>query len=185
MNTSANGKNNTLKHVLLTIVGLGVAGGLGGLGFMYSGIFNVGATVVDSPLLAWALITTREASIKARAKDIPVPELGGAAQVENGFRVFRAECAMCHTPPGEEATLMAKGLNPQAPVLAELVEDMTDAELYWATKNGIRFTGMPAWASSHDDQMLWDMVAFMRTSPEMSAEEYAALDARLPVEPVQ
>ena len=89
---------------------------------------------------------------------------------------------MCHTPPGQAPTPMTQGLNPAAPGLAELVEDMSDAELFWATENGIRFTGMPAWEASLSDAHIWDVVAFMRTSPDMKPAEYAELERRVPSE---
>ncbi|MBI3674545.1 MAG: cytochrome c, partial [Rhizobiales bacterium] len=156
-----------------------VVGGLAGLAVMYSGIFNVAATVEDAAPLKWVLVTTREAAIQSRAKAIQVPELGGTTQVENGFRFFRQECAMCHTPPGQVGTMMSKGLNPAPPPLAGLVEDMTDAELFWVTENGIRFTGMPAWYPTHVDRDLWDVVAFMRAATAMKAADYEALDRRI------
>jgi mono/diheme cytochrome c family protein len=59
---------------------------------------------------------------------------------------------------------------------------MTPAQLFWVTKNGIRFTPMPAWGPSRSDKELWDVVAFMETLPKMSATEYDALDRRIPVE---
>ena len=160
---------------------LAVLGALTALAVMYSGIFNVAATVEDAAPLRWLLITTREASVQrhARAVQTPPPPLGAPEQSQNGFRIFRKACAMCHTPPGRRATMMSKGLNPQAPPLAELVEDMTANELFWVTKNGIRFTGMPAWEASLDDQEIWDLVAFMRTSPKMQAADYDALDRRV------
>lgn len=164
--------------VIYTVVGL-VLGVFAAFLVIYSGVFNVAATVEDAPLLRWVLITTREASIQRHARDIQAPALLGAEQAESGFRIFREACAMCHTPPGRAVTMMSKGLNPAAPPLGELVEDMTDAELFWVTKNGIRFTGMPAWASSYTDQELWDAVAFMRTSPTMQAADYDALEQRL------
>lgn len=137
--------NSTTKTVLAT---LGVGALLAvpaAFAVVYSGVFNVAATVDDAPLLRAVLVATREASIWRRARDIQAPALGGAGQVENGFRIFREACAKCHTPPGRLATPMAKGLNPQAHELSELVEEMSDAELFWVIKNGIRFTGMPAW----------------------------------------
>lgn len=155
-------------------------GALGTLAFTYSGIFNVAATVEDAAPLRWVLITAREASIRRHAKAIQVPRLGGTEQVENGFRFFRQECAMCHTPPGREVTMMSKGLNPEAPPLTEVVEDMSDAELFWVTKHGIRFTGMPAWSSSHDDGDIWSVVAFLRKWRNMRPSDYDALDRRIP-----
>lgn len=163
--------------VIYTVVGL-VLGIFAAFVFIYSGIFNVAATVEDSPPLQWVLVTTREASVRKRARDIEVPPLGEPQQVENGFRFFREQCAMCHTPPGTEPTMMSQGLNPYAPPLAGLVSDMSDAELFWVTENGIRFTGMPAWAVSHNDRDIWDVVAFMRASTTETFD-YEALDQRI------
>lgn len=164
--------------VVYTVVGL-VLGLFAAFLVIYSGTFNVAATVEDSAPLRWVLISTREASVRRYARVIEAPRLDGKQQVENGSRLFRDQCKMCHTIPGEKPTMMSEGLNPQAPPLAELVSDMNDAELYWVTKNGIRFTGMPAWAVSHKDQDLWDVVAFMRASATMRAADYEALDQRL------
>lgn len=173
----------TAKPILVALViYTGVAiilGALFALAFIYSGIFNVAATVEDAAPLRWVLVATREASVQRRARAVQAPALGGAQQVENGFRIFREQCAMCHTPPGREVTMMSKGLNPEAPPLVELVQDMTDAELFWVTKNGIRFTGMPAWASSHNDKDIWDVVAFMRASLTMQPAGYDELDRRI------
>ena len=88
---------------------------------------------------------------------------------------------MCHTPVGRTPTPMAIGLNPQAPSFEE--NDMTAAELFWATKNGIRFTGMFAWGPSRTDQELWDVIAFMQTLPKMSAADYDAMDRRVSLAP--
>ena len=145
---------------------------------IYSGVFNVAATVEDSAPLRWVLITAREASIQRRAQAIQSPALGAPELVENGFRIFRQDCAMCHTPPGRQVTSMSKGLNPAAPPLAELV-DMNDAELFWVTKHGIRFTGMPAWGSTYGDKDIWSVVSFLRTTSNKQAANYDALDRRL------
>jgi mono/diheme cytochrome c family protein len=152
-----------MKPILTTLGILAVLGVLAAVAVIYSGVFNVAATVVDATPLRWLLVTTREQSVKRRARDIQVPTLGGAEQVEKGFSLFRAECAMCHTAVGRNPSWMARGLNPVAPTFGKDADDMSAAELFWATKNGIRFTGMPAWGPSRSDQEIWDVVAFMMT----------------------
>lgn len=170
-----------MKSVLVTLGVLIVLGVLGAAAVIYSGVFNVAATVTDAAPLRWVFVTTREASIKRHARDIQAPALGGAQQLENGFRIYREMCVMCHTPVGQTPTPMAVGLNPQAPTFEE--NDMSAAELFWATKNGIRFTGMPAWGSSRSDQELWNLVAFMMAPQKMKAADYDALDRRVPPRP--
>lgn len=177
------GEGKRVKHVLVTVLALGVLGLFVAGGIIFSGLFNVAATEQDSKPLTWVLVTTREASIKLHARDIQPVSLEGAARRDNGFRIYRAECAMCHTPVGRKPTAMAVGFNPQAPGFGEGSDDMSPTELFWATKNGIRFTGMPAWKPSLSDQEVWDVVAFVMTLPEMSAADYDAMDRRIPPTP--
>jgi mono/diheme cytochrome c family protein len=167
-----------MKTILATLGISALLGVLAALAVIYSGVFNVAATVEEAPSLRWVFITTREASIKRHARDIQVPALGGAKQVERGFRLYREMCIMCHTPVDQKPTPIAAGLNPQAPSFAE--NDMSAAELFWAAKHGIRFTGMPAWGSSLSDQEIWDMVTFIQVLPKMSAADYDALDHSIP-----
>lgn len=56
---------------------------------------------------------------------------------------------------------------------------MTAAQLFWVAKNGIRFTGMPAWGPSRSDQDVWDAVSLLMTLPKMSPADYEALDRRI------
>ena len=171
---------HVVRHALVIIGVLVVGGVLAGLVLMYSGVFNVAATVVDSSVLNWTLVTAREASIGLHSRDVQRLVGGKAADRDNGFRIYRQECVMCHTPVGRTPQPMAVGFNPQAPTFGADADDMTPAELFWVTKNGIRFTGMPAWGPSRRDEEIWDIVEFMKTLPKMSVADYEAMDRRIP-----
>ena len=41
-------------------------------------------------------------------------------------------------------------------------------------------TGMPAWGVTHDDELLWDVVAFIRKLPELTPEQYETLVKNAP-----
>jgi hypothetical protein len=41
-------------------------------------------------------------------------------------------------------------------------------------------TGMPAWGVTHDDELLWDVVAFVRKVPELTPEQYQTLVKNAP-----
>ena len=41
-------------------------------------------------------------------------------------------------------------------------------------------TGMPAWGVTHGDTVLWDVVAFLKKLPDLTAEEYQALVKSVP-----
>jgi mono/diheme cytochrome c family protein len=171
-------KRRPVKHVLVTLAIVAVVGALVSAGVLFSGLFNVAATVADAPALRWMFVTVREGSIKSHARDIQAPPLADTEHLVNGFKIYREDCVMCHTPTGRKPLPMALGFNPQAPTFAE--NDMTVAQLFWAAKNGIRFTGMPAWGPSLSDQDIWDVVGFVMTMPKMNPAEYDALDRGTP-----
>ena len=37
---------------------------------------------------------------------------------------------------------------------------------------------MPAWGPGHDDERIWNMVAFLKQLPELSPDQYQILTAR-------
>lgn len=81
-------------------------------------------------------------------------------------------CAGCHLSPLTKSTELHKGLYPQPPDLKKVVQ--SDARrAFWIIKHGLKATGMPAWGKSMEDESIWEMVAFIRILPELSAEQYA------------
>jgi mono/diheme cytochrome c family protein len=158
----------TLIVVALLLVAATVA-------FVYSGIYDVGASTPHGPVSSWILETTRHSSIERRADQIEVPDLSDESLVLSGVNDFEAMCVQCHGAPGKQPGSVGKGLNPPAPDLAASAREMSAAELFWVTKNGIRMTGMPAWGETHGDDALWPVVALIEALPELDAASYAEL----------
>ena len=159
-----------------TAVGLAVLALVGGgIIFVYAGGYDVAATSQHSRLTEWLLHTTMQRSVTRRAGGVEVPDLGDEDMRLAGIGDFNAMCAGCHTAPGAEPSPMAQGLNPPPPDLSHSAEELTPEELFWITKNGIRMTGMPAWAPTHQDEDLWGVVAFIQTMPGLSGEEYRSM----------
>jgi mono/diheme cytochrome c family protein len=71
-------------------------------------------------------------------------------------------------------TEISRGLYPRAPELRR-GSDLTPAEEFWVVKHGLKMTGMPAWGVTHSDELLWDVVAFLRKLPELTPDQYQAL----------
>jgi mono/diheme cytochrome c family protein len=148
---------------------------VGGLIFIYSGVFDVAASDPHWPMTRWVFDTVRIRSIKAHATGIETPpELDDPAKLVVGTEHFAAHCAVCHGAPGVPKGDIARGLNPQPPDLKEISALYTPPELLWILKHGIRMTGMPSW-SDHSDEELWATVAFIEKLPGMTPEEYGKL----------
>lgn len=144
----------------------------GALAAILSGAFNVAATNPDSAMTTWILHTTMKRSVAVRSSAIVAPDSFTEAQVRAGSNEFRAMCAGCHGAPGRMRSAAGKGLRPRAPDLAVVAGEWSNANLFWIIKNGIKMTGMPAFGPTHDDRTLWNIVAFVRQLPNMTAEHY-------------
>lgn len=165
----------SLKTVLKTLAITLVVVVLSGLGFVYSGVYNIAATDDHWPPVAWLLHVTMERSVALRADDIVVPPLDSRAMLLEGAASFDAMCSGCHTAPGAQATPVAKGLSPQPPDLAHAATEYSAAELFWITRHGVKMSGMPAWGPTHDDKQLWPVVAFVQALPGMDGARYQSL----------
>lgn len=95
-------------------------------------------------------------------------------------------CAGCHANDGSGDTPMGKHTYPPAPDMRlPATQELTDGELFYIIQNGIRLSGMPAWASGseHDDEDSWKLVHFIRHLPQLSAEEKAEMKKLNPKSP--
>lgn len=165
------------------LLGLGVLGALTGLGFLYSGIYPMGADDEHTKPVYWALETLRERSIAVRSKDIPVPPLDDPQMLLSGGADYNDMCVGCHLRPGLKTSDMAMGLYPQPPNLTKRAAEYGDeatraAQQFWIIKHGIKASGMPAWGKTHDDGRIWAMVAFLQKLPQLDETQYQILTAR-------
>ncbi|WP_165495647.1 c-type cytochrome [Marinobacter halodurans] len=152
-----------------------VALSLSGFAFIYSGVYNVTATEEHSDLSRWALHTTMENSVQARAEDISVPgNFASEEMIRQGAKAYDQLCAACHLKPGKQTSLLRQGLNPTPPSLLE-EGHFGPEEQFWVIKNGIKMTGMPAWGNTHDDKDLWELTAFVQELPGMNQAQYQRL----------
>jgi mono/diheme cytochrome c family protein len=154
---------------------------LGGIGFIYSGLYDISATDQHLAPTYYALQTTMRRSIERRAADIAVPPLGAPDQLERGLALYRAHCVQCHGAPGVAPEPFALGLTPLPTPLARSGKDRAPAELFWVVKNGIKMTGMPAWEFRLPDEDIWALTAFLKRLPLLSPAAYKALAAPAPL----
>jgi hypothetical protein len=69
----------------------------------------------------------------------------------------------------------------------EATQDLSDGSLYYIVRNGIRFTGMPAFGDpdTDPDEDTWGLVHFIRHLPRITPEELqqmADMNPRSPAE---
>ncbi len=164
-----------MKTVMLTILGCAFAAVVGGLVFIYSGIYDVSATTPDNALVAWVVHEVSDTSVAARLEKNHPPEgYDKPATITAGGKLFSENCAVCHGAPGLLQTPIAKGLNPAPPDLFRASRHPDPAENFQFIKYGVKMTAMPGFGPSYSDDEIWSLVAFLNKLPGISANDYAA-----------
>jgi mono/diheme cytochrome c family protein len=158
---------------LLVLVGAAAVG-------IYAGLYNIAADVPHTQPVYWLFEAVRDRSIAAGARDVVVPnDLNDPNPISRGAGQYADMCSGCHLAPGMKRTEISRGLYPRAPELRRKT-DLTPAEQFWIVKHGVKMTGMPAWGVTHEDELLWDVVAFVRKLPELTPDQYETLVKNAP-----
>ncbi|MDN5923605.1 MAG: cytochrome c [Xanthomonadales bacterium] len=158
-----------IRNLIILIILLIIAGGI----WIWSGSYNIGADSPHWKITSRVIHELREHSIDKRADAIQVPNLDDPALISEGASHYAEMCTGCHLAPGLSKTEIRQGLYPHPPNLTRFAPD--PAEAFWVIKHGIKMSGMPAWGTTHSDQKIWAMVAYLQKQPHMSVDHYQQL----------
>ncbi|MGH7503977.1 MAG: c-type cytochrome [Longimicrobiales bacterium] len=164
-----------MKRVMLA--GLFAAASFAVLGFMIaaSGLVPIGASSGHWAITRWFLDFSKHRSIATHSIGIDVPPLGDSAQIVRGAAHYETGCRPCHGAPGGDRWKSADRMAPNPPGLDLAVAEWEPEELFYITRHGLKFTGMPAWPAQQRDDEVWDEVAFMLALPRLDSLAYHAL----------
>jgi len=138
---------------------------IGGYLLLQSGFIPANADATPGPIEIWAAQTSLDATLDREAPKGPNPVAPTDANLVTGINLYARHCAICHgTAKGDaSASPIAKGLYPKPPQLAtDGVEDDTEGESFWKIKHGIRWTAMPSWKDTLNDQQIWTLAQFLK-----------------------
>jgi mono/diheme cytochrome c family protein len=154
--------------VVLTI--LAAAGG--GYAVLRSGLIPANADANPGWFETWAAGASLDATIAREAPKGPNPVALTDANLIAGIDLYGQHCAICHgTAKGEaSASPIAKGEYPPPPQLAtDGVEGDPEGYSYWIIAHGIRWTGMPSWRGTLNDEQIWTLALFLKNMDKLPA----------------
>lgn len=123
--------------------------------------------------------TALEAFFARRARNLSIPAEAGEKRnplsatpiaLAEARDHFADHCAVCHANDGSGMTEMGSNMYPPTPDMRKPdTQELTDGQIFYIIRNGIRFTGMPGWGGEGDEN--WKLVLFIRHLPQLTAEE--------------
>ena len=107
----------------------------------------------------------KRVAIAGRDLQNPLPDTPDV--VKTGQEHFAHHCQVCHGLDGHNTGVpFANKMSPNVPDLGDRsVQDFTDGQLKIIIQNGIRFSGMPGWEGTLNNDEMWAIVHFIRHLP--------------------
>lgn len=126
----------------------------------------------------------RHLAIPEEARSLKNPIASSPEALRDGLLHFADHCATCHANDGTGDTVFGRGLYPKPTDLRlPQTQNLSDGELFWTIENGVRFTGMPAFATPGAEDESWKLVLFIRHLPQLTPEERLEMDRNNPKSP--
>jgi mono/diheme cytochrome c family protein len=164
-----------------------VIGALGVGAYMMHNIMEHGFSTRTEPMqMEKALATTiRGRAIPSRYKTMENPAASPPDMIHEGMAHWADHCATCHANNGSGDTMYGKTMYPRPPDMRrDDTQEMSDGELYYTIKNGVRLSGMPAFGDPGDDDVdSWKLVAFIRHLPQLTPAEETEMQHLNPKSP--
>ena len=114
-----------------------------------------------------------------REKENPLKSAATPEVIADARAHWADHCASCHANDGSGNTEIGQNLYPKAPDMRlPATQNLTDGELYYIIRNGIRLTGMPAWGDPDtlQDDDSWQLVLFIRHLSQITPEELREME---------
>jgi mono/diheme cytochrome c family protein len=123
-------------------------------------------------------------AIPAAARNMRNPLSQTPAVLAEGRDHFADHCAQCHANDGSGQTEMGQNLYPRVPDMRrDATQRLSDGQIFYIIKNGVRLTGMPAWGGEQEEQDNWKLVHFIRHLPKITPAEIEEMKKMNPTSP--
>ena len=149
------------RRILWIVIVVTVVSGIALMRFNLTAVPEPGP--VETRLANWS---KRFLIHRASLHGIPPRPQDTKASIERGGSHYGLDCSVCHADDGHAQRAPGQWMYPRASDLtSKQVQSYSDQELFWIIQNGIRFTGMPAFADVETPDHVWDLVNYVRTLP--------------------
>jgi len=165
----------TRRFTLLLLVALAGAAALAAKAVLDRGL---GARAEPWPVEEWVARRARHLATPRGERERRNPLPASTEVLAAGRAHFADHCAVCHANDGSGKTAFGSAMYPRAPDLrGPATRALSDGEVFSVIRNGIRFTGMPAFGEGppEEDRETWHLVHFIRHLPSLTAKELAGM----------
>ncbi len=134
---------------------------------------DISALPQPGPFESRMMTTVRDGYIhRAAVESLLTIPTNNASEVSKGQGLFGMACTSCHGTDGRTPTNIGRSMYPRALDLGlPEVQKLSNRELFWVIKNGIRLSGMPGFGNVLSDDEIWQATYYVRSVGESSPKK--------------
>jgi len=142
---------------------------IGGLGAALLGFVPTNANATPPRYERHLAMSAVDASTEKRAPHINSPVQPTAENLIDGMKLYTMNCAGCHGGLDRKPAVLGSSFYPPAPPLVTDPPDDPEWFTFYMIRNGIRYTGMPAWDKTLSDEDIWKVTLFLTHMEKLPA----------------
>jgi mono/diheme cytochrome c family protein len=139
--------------------------------------WSIAATTEPAAVEKWLMGRLRERGIRREAQPATNPVAASDELLLEGMKFYMNGCAGCHGDGRQPSAWGSSSFFPRVPQFGTQAPSRPDWQIFWIARNGIRNTGMGAWAKLASDEDLWKVSLFISridSLPPAVAERWQA-----------
>lgn len=148
---------NFVLGIVITILVLLI----GGLGLALLGFLPTRANSVPPEMESRIAMSALDNSVERHAPRINNPVPPTDENLIEGLKIYTMNCAQCHGGIDRQASPFGKSFYPPAPMFILNPPDDAEWHVFYVIRNGVRYTGMPAWDKTLSEPDMWKVTAFL------------------------
>ena len=134
---------------------------IGGLGLALLGFLPTRANRTPPQMERRIAMSALDNSVERHAPRVNNPVPPTDENLIEGLKIYTMNCALCHGGIDRQPSVLEKSFYPPPPNLILHPPDDPEWHVFFVIRNGVRYTGMPAWNRALTEPDLWKLTAFL------------------------
>jgi mono/diheme cytochrome c family protein len=148
---------NFVLGIVITIVFLVI----GGVGLALLGFLPTRANIPPPRIERQLAMSAMDNSVERHAPRINNPVPPTDDNLIEGLKIYTMNCALCHGGIDRQPSTLANSFYPPPPNFILHPPDDEEWHVFYVIRNGVRYTGMPAWDKTLTEPDIWKATAFI------------------------
>jgi mono/diheme cytochrome c family protein len=131
------------------------------LGVAMLGLFPTAANVEPSRFERHIAMSAVDNSMDRHAPRLSNPLTPTDSNLVDGMKLYTMNCALCHGGLDRKPSTLSNSFYPPPPNFVSDPPDDPEWHIFYTIRTGVRYTGMPAWDKTLNDQEMWKITMFL------------------------